>query len=132
MSGAAWALQQALYAALTANTAVTSLCGGRVFDAVPRDCPFPYVVIGEADERDAGAGASEHKLVLHLWSRGGGTREIKQLAAAVKAALDGAALALSGHALISLAFLAADYSRQSDGETYRGSLRFRALTEVNQ
>jgi hypothetical protein len=130
MSGAAWALQQAVYTALTANAAVTSLCGGRVFDAVPRGSAFPYLVIGEAEESDAGAGASEHMLSLHLWSRGGGTREIKQLAAAVRTVLDGAALTLSGHTLVSLAFLSADYSRQSDGETYRGSLRFRALTEI--
>ena len=132
MSGAAWALQQAIYAALTANAAVTALCGGRVFDAVPRGSAFPYVVIGEAEERDAGTGASEHRLALHLWSRGGGSREIKQLAAAVKAALDGAPLTLSGHALISLTFLSADYTRQSDGETTRGSMRFRALTESSE
>jgi hypothetical protein len=48
----------------------------------------------------------------------------------VRTVLDGAALTLSGHTLVSLAFLSADYSRQSDGETYRGSLRFRALTEI--
>jgi len=132
MSGAAWALQQAIYAALMANGAVTVLCGGRVFDALPRDPRFPYVVIGEADERDAGAGASEHRLALHLWSRGGGAREIKQLAAVVRAALDGAALTLSGHVLVSLTYLSADYTRQSDGETTRGTLRFRALTEVSE
>ena len=74
MSGAAWALQQAIYTALTANAAVASACGGRVFDAVPRDCTFPYVVIGEAEESDAGSGTSEHRLALHLWSHGGGTR----------------------------------------------------------
>jgi len=132
MSAAAWTLQQAIYAALMANGGVTALSGGRVFDAVPRDPSFPYVVIGEADERDAGAGASEHHLALHLWSRSGGTCEIKQLAAAVKAALDGAPLVLSGHTLVSLTYLSANYTRQSDGETYRGSLRFRALTEVSE
>jgi len=41
--------------ALMANGAVTALSGGRVFDAVPRDPRFPYVVIGEADERVHGA-----------------------------------------------------------------------------
>ena len=129
MTSAAWALQQAVYAALVADHTLSTLCNGRVFDAVPRGAAFPYVVIGEAEEQDAGSPASEHTLSLHLWSRGNGSREIKQLAGAVRTCLDGANLTLNGHVLVSLAFLSADYTRQSDGETYRGVLRFRALTE---
>lgn len=129
MTGAAWALQRAVYPALAADSTVTALCGGRLYDAVPREAAFPYAVIGEAEERDAGGGVIEHTLSLHLWSRGGGAREIKQLAAAVATALDGAALILDGHVLIDIAFVTADYTRQSDGETYRAGLRFRALTE---
>ncbi len=129
MTAAAWALQQAVFAALIADHTLATLCNGRIFDAVPRGAAFPYVVIGEAKEQDAGSPASEHTLSLHLWSRGNGTREIKQLASAVRGCLDGAPLGLDGHVLVDLAFLAADYARQSDGETYRGSLRFRALTE---
>jgi len=129
MTGAAWALQQAVFAALVADHTLTTLCGGRVFDAVPRGAAFPYVVLGEAEEQDAGSPASTHTLSLHLWSRGNGSREIKQLASAVRGCLDGAHLTLDGHVLVDLAFLSADYARQSDAETYRGSLRFRALTE---
>ena len=129
MTSAAWALQQAVFAALAADHTLTNLCNGRVFDAVPRGAAFPYVVIGEAEEQDAGSATSEHTLSLHLWSRGNGTREIKHLAGAVRFCLDGAPLVLDGHVLVGLAFLSADYTRQSDGETYRGSLRFRALTE---
>jgi hypothetical protein len=125
---AAWALQKAVYAALTADAALTALCSGRVFDAVPKKAAFPYVVIGEAEERDGG-GIVTHALSLHLWSRANGAREVKQIADAVRACLDGAPLALDGHVLIDLAFVAADYVRQSDGETWRGSLRFRAATE---
>ena len=131
MTSAAWALQQAVFAALVADHTLTTLCNGRIFDAVPRGATFPYIVIGEAEEQDAGSPASEHTLSLHLWSRGNGTREIKQLASAVRSCLDGAPLTLDGHVLVGLAFLSADYARQSDGETYRGSLRFRALTEPN-
>jgi hypothetical protein len=132
MTSAAWALQQAVFAALTADHTLTTLCNGRVFDAVPRGTAFPYVVIGEAEEQDGGSPATEHTLSLHLWSRGNGTREIKQLASAVRTCLDSAPLALDGHVLVDLAFLSADYTRQSDGETYRGTLRFRALTEPRE
>jgi hypothetical protein len=127
MTSPSWVLQQAVYAALSADSTVTSLCGGRVFDAVPERAAFPYIVIGEAEE--AGAAPVEHRLTLHLWSRGGGCREIKLIANAVRTRLDGAALTLAGHVLIDLAFLTADYHRQSDGETYRGTLNFRAVTE---
>jgi len=47
----------------------------------------------------------------------------------VRACLDHAALTLSGHALIDLAFTSADYARQSDGKTFRAVLRFTAITE---
>jgi hypothetical protein len=127
MTAAAWTLQQAVFAALA------GIAGGRIYDAVPRGAVFPYVVIGDGDESDAGtsdAPASEHTLSIHIWSRGGGAREIKQLAAAVRGALD-AARTLDGHTLVSLRFVSADYTRQSDGETWRGSLRLRALTEPN-
>ena len=66
---------------------------------------------------------------MHVWSRSGGTREVKQIAAAVRSCLDHAALSVSGHTLIDLAFASADYARQSDGKTYRAALRFTALTE---
>lgn len=128
MTAASWALQKAVYTALTADAALTALCSGRVFDAVPKSAAFPYVVIGEAEERDGGSIVT-HALTLHLWSRASGAREIKQIANAVRACLDGAHLTLDGHVLIDLAFVSADYVRQSDSETWRGSLRFRAVTE---
>jgi hypothetical protein len=130
MTSASWALQQAVFATLSADSGVHGLAG--IFDAVPRNAAFPYIVVGEAEEAAAGAtcgGLSEHRLAIHIWSRGGGHREIKQIAEAVREALDGTSLALSGHSLIGLAFTSAGYQRESDGETLRAVLRFRAVTE---
>jgi len=132
MTSASWALQQAVFAALSADSGVQAVAGERIFDAVPRGAAFPYIVVGEATEKQTGATGgdlSEHALAIHIWSRGGGHREIKQAAQAVCEALDGAALVPGGHSLIGLCFLSADYSRESDGETYRAVLRFRAVTE---
>jgi len=128
MTSASWALQQAVFAALSANTEVHALAADRIFDAVPRGAAFPYIVVGEATEK-ADGDASEHQLQIHIWSRGGGHREIKHAANAVRDALDGTALTLDGHSLVDLRFASADYTRESDGETYRATLRFRALTE---
>jgi hypothetical protein len=132
MSGASWALQQAVFAVLSSNHDIRELVGERVFDAVPRGAAFPYIVIGETEETAAGTAtgdASEHTLTVHIWSRGSGHREIKGAATAVRAALDGTPLALDGHTLVNFVFSSADFSRRSDGETYRAILRFRAVTE---
>jgi hypothetical protein len=129
---AAWALQQAVFAALSADVAVQAAVAGRIFDAVPETAALPYIVLGEASETSetstAEAGSS-HTLSLHIWSRNGGTRESKEIAGAVRSCLDHAALVLTGHVLIDLAFTAADYARQSDGKTFRAVLRFAASTE---
>jgi len=132
MTSASWAVQQAVFAALSASGAVRDIAGERVFDAVPRGAAFPYIVVGDASETDAGTatdGASEHTVEVRIWSRGGGTRETKLAASAVRDALDGAGLALDGHTLVDLRFTSADFARESDGETYRAVMRFRALTE---
>jgi hypothetical protein len=133
MTSASWALQQAVFATLSADSAVHSLAG--IFDAVPRNAAFPYIVVGEAAEtpqNSADGDLSEHTLQIHIWSRGGGHREIKQLSQAVREALDGASLNLNGHSLIGLAFTSAAYQRESDGESFRARLAFRAVTEPSE
>lgn len=124
---ASWALQQAVFAALTADPAIHALIADRIFDAVPRGATFPYLVIGEGGETAVAPDEGEHTLSIHIWSRGGGHREVKTIAAAVRTALENATLAVAG--LIDLRFLSADYARGSDGETTRAVLRFKALTE---
>lgn len=134
MSSASWALQQAVYTALSADSTLGGLIGTppRLYDAVPRAVTFPYLVLAEDVETawdSASDSGSLHKLVLHAFSRGGGRREIKLITAAVCAALPQSALTLSGHHLVNWSFTEADFSRQSDGRTYRASLTFRAVTE---
>ena len=136
MSDSNWALQQAIYAGLGANAQVQAVLGNppRLYDAVPRDAVFPYAVLGDGQETDASTATeqgSEHTLAVHIWSRAGGHRECKQTAEAIRDALDNAALVLAGFALIDIRFQSADYARQPDGETWRASLRFRAVTEPN-
>lgn len=135
MSSASWALQQAVFAALTAGEAVVSAVGARVFDAVPRDAAFPYIVVGDGGETNwdtATEAGSQHSLAVHVWSRAGGHQESKLAAEAVREALDGAALTLDGHVLIDLRYLSADFARETDGETFRATLKFRAVTEPSE
>jgi hypothetical protein len=136
MSSASWALQQAVFATLCMSEAIREIVGDppRLFDAVPRSSAFPYIVVGEDGESNwdtATEAGSEHTLAIHVWSRAGGRKEIKLAAEAVRQCLDGASLALTGHTLVDLRYLSAQFARDSDGETFRASVRFRAVTEPN-
>lgn len=133
MASAGWALQKAVYVALAEDASVTALIGaGKIFDDVPRDAEFPYVVFGPGLERDWSAGGDaghEHVLVLHVWSRHSGRRQTFEVMDAVRAALHDLALTLDGHRLINLRHEMSEARRDEDGETYQGIVRFRAVTE---
>jgi hypothetical protein len=133
MTSPGWDLQTAAYAALAADGALLALLGGaRLYDHVPQNAALPFVVIDQAQLRDWSTGTergSEHALMLHVWSRHEGKREVYEIADAVREVLDGAALTLSDHRLINLGHQFSDLKRDPDGETYHGVLRFRAVTE---
>ncbi len=136
MSSASWALQQAVFATLCMSDDIKEIVGDppRLFDAVPRSGDFPYIVVGgdgESNWDTATEAGSEHALAIHIWSRAGGRKEIKLAAEAVRECLDGASLALDGHTLVDLRYLRSEFVRDSDGETFRATVRFRAVTEPN-
>ena len=133
MASAGWALQQAVFAALTNDAPLLALLGGpRIWDDVPARAEFPYVTFAQSGERDWSAGSDdgrEHSVVLHVWSRAGGRREAHEIMGAVRAALHDAALTLPGHRLVNLRHESSDARRDADGETTHGIVRFRAVTE---
>jgi hypothetical protein len=134
MTNASWALQSAVFTALSADETVQSLLSTRIFDAVPREAAFPYAVLGDGKESNfdtATEEGSEHTFPLTVWSRNGGHNEAKSVADAIRFRLNGATLSLDGHALVDLRFLDCEYARDTDGETYSATLRFRAVTEPN-
>ena len=129
---ASWALQQAVFAVLSTDDAVIDAFDARIFDVPPRGAAFPYCVIGDdavSDWSTATEKGSEHALAVHVWSRADGHRQAKLAAQAVEDALDGAELDVTGQALIGIRHLATDFTRESDGETIRAVLRFRAVME---
>ncbi|MBV9989674.1 MAG: DUF3168 domain-containing protein [Alphaproteobacteria bacterium] len=129
---ASWALQQAVLATLVSSDEVKEALGDppRVFDAPPRSAAFPYCVIGDdrmADWSTATEAGSEHALSLHLWSRAPGHKEAKLAAETLRLALDGAALDVTGQALIGIRHLTTDFTQ--DGESVHAVLKFRAVLE---
>jgi hypothetical protein len=133
MSSPAWELQKAVYAALKDDGALVALLGGqRVYDDVPRGAAFPYVTFGSATVRDWSTGTEtgcEHLITLRAWSKAGGEKEVHLVLEAIRAALHEAALTLDAHRLVNLRYEASDTLRGTDGETYQGVARFRAVTE---
>jgi len=130
-----WALQTAIFAALSADADVKTHIGdpARIFDHVPPESVFPYLVIGEATSGPFDVKTHEgmeQTLTLHAWSRYRGLREIKDIMTAVTKALDQQALSLVGHTLVLLRFEFATTFLDSDGLTRHGVQRFRAITQA--
>ena len=135
MADSGWELQQAIYAALASNGALTALLGGpNIFDDVPQRADFPYLTFGRSSIRDWSTGTeegSEHLLTLHVWSREAGRRQVRQIMSLLRATLHDQPLALTGHHLVNLRHELSEARREPDGDTYRGIVRFRAVTEPN-
>lgn len=135
MPSASWALQQAVFATLAADSALTALLGGaRIYDDVPQATAFPYLTFGPAAARDWGTATetgAEHAITLHVWSQAKGKKETHEIMGAVRTALHDQALTVTGHRLVNLRHESSDARRDPDGETIHGTLRFRAVTEPN-
>ncbi len=133
MTNAQWELQKAVYQTLAADAALQAEIGdpARIFDDPPPDALFPYLTLGEAHASDwkGVEGGLEHDVKLYVFSRYAGRREVKRILGAVYDALHEAALTVTGHDLINIRFVFADAFRRSDGETYQGVARFRAVTQ---
>lgn len=133
MPSSSWALQQALYAAVTGSASLAALIGPpRVYDDVPQGTPFPYLTLGQSTLRDWSTGtddAEEHILTLHVWSRAGGRKVMHEVMDALRATLHDQPLALSGHRLVNIRHEISEARRDPDGKTYHGIVRFRAVTE---
>ena len=125
MTAAGWELQQAIYAQLDSNLSYA------VYDHVPPQAPFPFIVVGDTTANQWGAGeldGEEHALSIHIWSRYQGRMQMKQMMGEVKAALTLPLAALAGHVLVDLRFVFADEFPDLDGVSRHGVVRFRALT----
>lgn len=132
MTGASISLQAAIFTALSGDTTLQSLIAARLYDDVPRNPVFPYAVLGDDAETNwdtATDSGSEHIVTVDVWSQGGGHKECKTIANAVRAALDGVALSPEDRHLVGIRYQGAAFTRSDDGETYRATLRFRAVME---
>ncbi len=128
-----WSLQKAVFAALAADASLTGLIGAsRIHDDAPQQAAFPYLTLGQSTARDwstATDDGAEHVLTIHVWSRAAGKKEAHAIMRAVRQTLHDQPLTLEDHRLVNLRHELSEATRDTDGETVHGIVRFRAVTE---
>ena len=130
-----WHLQTALHARLCAHSPLCALLAAGaqgIYDHVPRDAAFPYIVIGAMASRPeavADAAAQDIGLSLHVYSRGEGQREVKRIMAALSDAMQQGAMNVAGHVLVLCREVSASCGLSPDGETRHGVLQYRLIVD---
>jgi len=124
-------LQEAIYTALRADAGIKALVGdpARIYDNVPQQTTYPYITIGDDTAAEAGAAdfdGQEITLTMHAWSQDRGRKEVKDILAAIYAALHDAVMAVTGATHVNLRWEFSDTFRDADGQTYHGVTRFRS------
>jgi hypothetical protein len=126
-------LQTAIYNKLTADATLMALVEG-IFDRPPQSSAFPYVTIGDSAAKDLSnksAVATDHKTVLHVWSRQGGRAEAATIMDRLYQLLHQGTLTVTGHTLVIMHFTANTLTLENDGETYHGTLVLRIVLQGN-
>ena len=102
-----------------------------VYDDVPQNAAFPYVVVGDdtsiAFDDDCGNGL-ESTITIHVWSIYSGRKEVKEIMGAVYNALHRYDLTISNGYTIAINYEYQDTFLDPDGTTRHGVIRFRLLT----
>ena len=134
MAVATFALQTAVYTALTGDAALVAALGGtKIYDHVPRRVLPPYVAIASSVAQDWSTGTDagdDHTLTLQVWSDLAGRAEAERIMGLVAAALHDRPLTLAGVRLVNLRHERSEARRLSEGDRFHGVMRFRAKTEA--
>lgn len=126
-------LTAAIVPLLKADSGLAALIGGRVYDAVPQDAPFPYVALGSAWETQDDADclvALEIGFRINVWSRAVGFPEARGIAHRVRAVLHQAEIDLREGALAMMEHRRTDMVRAPDGLTSQAAIEFAAVIEA--
>ena len=126
-----WALQKAIHHQLTHFPALNVLLSGRIYDAVPGDTVFPYIVIGADTMRrwdTKSYSGSNLTLSLHVWAQEAGRSMVKKIMMHMEEALLEVPLELENHHLVMLSTEFVQSYMEKDNQTAHGIMRLRALT----
>lgn len=129
------ALQAGIYAALKADGTLMGAIDD-IYDHVPSNSPFPYLVIGEMNATnfdDKTSDGADTTFNLHVFSRKRDKREVHQIFSHIHDVLHNGEsnVTVSGHTLILIRWdnFATIVRENTDNMiTYHGIMRYRALT----
>jgi hypothetical protein len=130
---AALALQQAMRAALLADTALIALLGGsHIYDEVPRGEQPLFVVFANIETRDWSVmdqKAHEHFVSIDVVTNERARVKAQSICQRIEAVLDNVTLTVAGHRLVNLSNVFMNVSRSRSDRNFGAVLRFRAATE---
>lgn len=128
-----WELQEAIYAILISNTALTTALGGpKIYDYTPRRTKPPYITIGMSLIKDwstSTEGGDEHIVTMHSWTDNRGRKQTDKILELTKLALANASMTMSNHKLVNMAYQFSEIRRDPDAESLHGIIRYRFVTE---
>jgi hypothetical protein len=117
-------IQKALYQQMTSDPDLTALITG-VFDYVPDNQAFPYIMISgfiENPWNTFNRNGKEVTATFHIYSDQKGNKEVYTILNRLNQVLDGAALTLDNHSLVSLQF--------EDAMNWSNELELKQVREV--
>ena len=124
-------IQTALYTRLSTDLGLIALVGAGVYDDVPQESAYPYIVIGDdttnTDDTQTYLG-TRSTMTIHTWSRYSGKIECKTIMKAIYDALHREPLTLSAGTNWELLLDFEDTFMDTDGETRHGVQRFKIFT----
>ena len=122
-------MQAAIQAAIFTRLSTLST---PVYDHVPQDTAFSYIVIGDDTsigwDTDTSVG-SESTCTIHVWSRQRGRKQVKDIMAAIYSALNRYELPVTGGQLVECAAEFQESFLDPDGLTRHGVIRFRLIVD---
>lgn len=126
------AVHTALITALKANSAVSALVAGRVFEWAQESEPYPQIAIGdyvsEPWDTDSAVG-TDLEITVHTWATGDNGRIVaRQIGEAVSTRLHRNALAVTDFTVVTIQRTVATVVRD-DANMAHGIFRFRVLLE---
>ena len=125
-----WELQKAIFTALDGNVTGIDSASVSVYDDVPENTAYPYVILGEETSANSGTKSLdgiEHTLTLHVWSQYRGRREIKEIMQSLYSLLHNTAITVTGASLVNIRQEFNNTLMENDGITRHGVMRFRAV-----
>lgn len=132
MSSPALELQGLIVARLKSDATVAALIGGRVYDTVPADAPFPYVSMGPRDETSDNAecvAGFAISLQIDVWSRAVGFPEVQRISDAVRRSLVEYEFPEMENPLVFFDHDQTRTFRDPDGLTLHAAMAFEAFAE---